>query len=458
MPPSFNRKPETENRKPAAPEGLPLVAIVGRANVGKSTLFNRVTQSAMALVADIPGVTRDRLYRTVVYDDHQFMLVDTGGLVGGGEEEMEDMVRRQAEAAVAEADVILLVMDGREGPQAGDYEVADYLRRTGKPLLLTVNKIDHPGREEGLPEFYRFGISPLYPISAAHGLGVAGLLEALVERLPPVEEIPAPPGVRVAVVGRPNVGKSSFINHLLGEERLLVSDLPGTTRDAIDTPLKWEEKDYVFIDTAGLRRPAHVAPGLERQMVLRTVKSLARAQVAVLMLDAPEGLTQQDSRIAGLIEDQGRGCLILANKWDLVPKDPRIRKDLLDHISAGLEFMAYVPVLPVSVKTGYNLKQVFPLINEIYSQSCRRTGTRELNLILQEIIQRVPPPRFRNRPLKFYYLTQPEILPPTFIAFVNAPQGVPHHYRRFLVKQLRERLEIPYAPVRLFLKGRTRRR
>jgi len=214
----------------------------------------------------------------------------------------------------------------------------------------------------------------------------------------------------------------------------------------------------VFIDTAGLRRPAHVAPGLERQMVLRVFKSLARAEVAVLMLDAMEGLTHQDSRIAGLIEDEGRGCLILANKWDLVPKDPQIRKDLLGQIAAGLEFMAYAPVLPVSVKTGYNLKQVFPLINEIHAQSCRRAGTRELNLLLQEIIQKVPPPRFRDRPLKFYYLTQPEILPPTFIAFVNAPQGVPNHYRRYLVKQLRERLEIPYAPVRLFFKDRKRRR
>jgi GTP-binding protein len=455
---SSHRKPKTENRKPAAPERLPLVAIVGRANVGKSTLFNRLTRSAQALVADIPGVTRDRLYGNVVYDDHRFLLADTGGLVGGGEEEMGEMVRRQAEAAVAEADVILLVMDGKVGPQPGDDEVVEYLRRTAKPLLLAVNKIDHPGREENLPEFYRFGISPLYPISATHGLGVAALLEALAERLPPVQEIPTPPGVRVAVVGRPNVGKSSLINQFLGEERLLVSELPGTTRDAVDTPLKVGDQDYVLIDTAGLRRPAHVAPGLERQMVLRTVKSLARAQVAVLMLDAPEGLTQQDSRIAGLIEDQGRGCLILANKWDLVPKDPRVRQELLGQISTGLEFMAYAPVLPVSVKTGYNLKQIFPLIHEIYAQSCRRAGTRELNVILQEITQRVPPPRFRERPLKFYYLTQPEILPPTFIAFVNTPQGVPHHYRRYLVKQLRERLGIPYAPVRLFLKGRQRRR
>jgi GTP-binding protein len=460
MPPSSNRKPKTEKRKPAAPEGLPglpLVAIVGRANVGKSTLFNRLTRSAQALVADIAGVTRDRLYGTVTFDERQFMLVDTGGLVGGGEEEMEAMVRRQAEAGVAEADVILLVMDGKVGPQPGDNEVVEFLRRTAKPVLLAVNKIDHPGREEALPEFYRFGITPLYPISAAHGLGVVGLLEALVESLPPLREAPILEGIRVAVVGRPNVGKSSFINYFLGKERLLVSDLPGTTRDAVDTPLKWEEKDYVLIDTAGLRRPAHVAPGLERQMVLRAIKSLVRAQVAVLMLDAQEGLTQQDSRIAGLIEDQGRGCLILVNKWDLIPKDPQIRKDLLGHISAELEFMAYAPILPVSVKSGYNLKQVFPLIAEIHAQSCRRAGTRELNLLLQEITQKTPPPRFRDRPLKFYYLTQPEILPPTFIAFVNAPQGVPHHYRRYLVKQLRERLEIPYAPVRLFLKGRQRR-
>lgn len=450
------RKTKNEKRKTPSPEGL--VAIIGRANVGKSTLFNRLTRSSQALVADFPGVTRDRLYGTVTWQDHAFLLVDTGGLVGG-EEELGGLVRRQAEAAVAEADVLLLVMDGKEGPQAGDGEVIDYLRRTGKPFFLVVNKIDHPGREEHLPEFYRFGVDPLFPIAAAHGLGIDALLTALVQIFPPPEaETAPPPGIRVAVLGRPNVGKSSLVNRFLGEERLLVSPRPGTTRDVVDTPLKWEEQDYVLVDTAGLRRPSQVSPGLERQMVLKAIKALARAEVALLLIDASEGLTAQDLRIAGLIEDQGKGCLILVNKWDLVKGDPRQAQKVLEKVAAGLEFLAYVPVLPVSVKTGHNLKKIFPLVNDIYGQSCRRVATRELNLLLREIVDRVPPSRYRNRPVKFLYLTQAEIQPPTFIAFVNQPAGVKDSYRRFLVKQLRERLNLPHAPMRLFLKGRQRRK
>ncbi|MEW6657497.1 MAG: ribosome biogenesis GTPase Der [Thermodesulfobacteriota bacterium] len=434
------------------------MAIIGRANVGKSTLFNRLTRSSRALVADFPGVTRDRLYGQVDGDDHSFLLVDTGGLVGG-EEELGELVRRQAAAAVAEADVLLLVMDGKEGPQPGDGEVIDYLRRTGKPFLLVINKMDHPGREERLPEFYRFGVEPLFPVAAVHGLGLNALLAALVQELPRPEEAAAlaAPGIRVAILGRPNVGKSSLVNRFLGEERLLVSPRPGTTRDVVDTPLTWQDQDYVLVDTAGLRRPSQVAAGLERQMVLKAIKSLARAEVALLLLDAQEGLTAQDLRIAGLIQDQGKGCLILVNKWDLVKQDPQQAQKLLDQVAAGLEVMAYVPVLPVSVKTGYHVNKIFPLLNDIYAQSRRRVATRELNLILKEITDRVPPSRYRNRPVKFLYLTQAEIQPPTFIAFVNQPAGVKDSYRRYLVKQLRERLNLPHAPVRLYLKGRKRR-
>jgi len=451
---SLHRKQKTENRKPpSSPSGL--VAIIGRANVGKSTLFNRLTRSSRALVADISGVTRDRHYGSLTFGDRTFMLADTGGLVGG-EDEMSSLVRRQAEEAVAEADVILLLVDGREGPQEGDAQVVDFLRRTGKTLLLAVNKIDHLGLEANLADFYRFGLDPIYPVSATHGLGIASLLEAIVDHLPPVQELPAPlPGIRVAVLGRPNVGKSSFINRFLGEERLLVSDIPGTTRDAIDTPLSLEGVDYVLVDTAGLRRPSQVAAGLERQMVLKTIKALSRAEVAVLLLDAREGLTGQDLRIAGLILDQAKVCLVLLNKWDLVPKEEQ-RKTLV-RVRDSLEFMAYVPLLPVSVLTGYNLRKVFPLINDLYDQSGRRATTHVLNEFIRELTSRTPPPMHHHRPVKFLYLTQAEVHPPTFVAFVNQPQAVPDSYRRFLVKQLRERLGIPHAPVRLFLKGRQRR-
>ena len=266
--------------------------------------------------------------------------------------------------------------------------MVDYLRRTGKTVLLAVNKIDHPGLEANVAEFYRFGLDSIYPVSATQGLGLGSLLEAIVAHLPPVQEISAPvPGIRVAVLGRPNVGKSSFINRFLGEERLLVSDIPGTTRDAIDTPLSLEGVDYVLVDTAGLRRPSHVRPeGLERQMVLKTIKALSRAEVAVLLLDAQEGLTGQDLRIAGLIVDQAKVCLVLLNKWDLVPRD--LQQKTLTRVKDSLEFMAYVPVLPVSVQTGYNLRRVFPLINDLYDQSGRRAGTPELCEFIRELTTR----------------------------------------------------------------------
>jgi GTP-binding protein len=441
----------------SVPAEQPLVAIIGRANVGKSTLFNRLTRSSQALVANIPGVTRDRHYASLTWDDHSVLLVDTGGLVGG-EEDLSGMVRQQAEAAVDQADAILLVVDGRQGPQTGDAEVVDYLRRTAKPILLVVNKIDLPALEDRVPEFYQFGLENLFPVSATHGLGLGELLSALGRVLPPPRELPAPaPGIRVAILGRPNVGKSSLINHFLGEPRLLVSPLPGTTRDAIDTPFSFEGVDYVLVDTAGLRRPSHVDRGLERQMVLKTIKALARADVAVLMLDASEGLTGQDLRIIGLIEDQGKGCLVLMNKWDLVRQDVKEARTLLDKATSGLEFMAYAPVLPVSVATGYNLRRVFPLISAIHTQSGVRVGTGELNRLLKIITDRTPPPRSRDRPGQFFYLTQPEVQPPTFVAFVNQPLGVPDHYRRYLVKQLREKLGLSYAPLRLLLKGRQRR-
>jgi GTPase len=437
---------------PVAPA---LVAIIGRANVGKSTLFNALTRSTQALVGGTPGVTRDRHFGRVAWEERTFLLADTGGLAGG-EDELGRLVRCQAEAAAAEAEAILLVMDGKEGPQAGDAEVVDYVRTTGKPLFLVVNKIDHPGREENLADFYRFGVVPLYPISATHRLGLAPLLDDLVQTLPADREIPAEaPGIRVAVVGRPNVGKSSFINRVLGEERLIVSDQPGTTRDAIDTPMSYQGQDYVLIDTAGLRRPSHVAPGLERYTVLKAFKAVERGEVALLLLDASEGVTSQDKRIAKLIAEEGKGCVVGLNKWDLVPRE--VRPAALKAMKRGLEFLAFAPVLPLSVLTGHNLSRVFQLLNQVYEQSGRRAGTGELNQLFQDIVRRVKPPLFHYRPVKFYYLTQPEVHPPTFVAFVNHPEGVPESYRRYLVKELRQGLDLPLAPVRLFLKKRARR-
>jgi GTP-binding protein len=441
-------------RAPAQPP-VPLVAIIGRANVGKSTLFNALTRSTQALVADVPGVTRDRHFGRVAWEGHAFLLVDTGGLTGG-EDELGRLVQHQAQAAVGEADAVLLVMDGKTGPHPGDEEVVAYLRTTGKPVFLVINKIDHAGREESLAEFYRFGLSPLFPVSAAHRLGLEALLEEVVKSLPRPGELPGePPGIRVAVVGRPNVGKSSFINRVLGEERLIVSDTPGTTRDVIDTPLTFQGRDYVLIDTAGLRRPSQVAPGLEKYMVLKAMRAVARCDVALLLLDGREGLTAQDLRIARLIAEEYRGCVVGVNKWDLVPPD--LRDAGLARVREGLAFLPYAPVIPLSVVTGQNLARVFSLIDDIFGQMGRRVGTGELNQILKAITARVRPPLFRYRPVKFYYLTQPETHPPTFIAFVNHPEGVSDTYRRFLVKELRRALDLPLAPLRLFLKKRERR-
>jgi GTP-binding protein len=440
----------------SVPAAHALVAIIGRANVGKSTLFNALTRSSQALVGDTPGVTRDRHFGRVVWEDRAFLLADTGGLVGG-EDELGRQVQLQAEAAVADADAILLVMDGKEGPQPGDAEVVDYLRTTGKPIFLVINKIDHPGRELNLAEFYAFGVTPLYPVSATHRLGLALLMEAVLQGLPRLPEIAEEtPGVRVAVVGRPNVGKSSFINRALGEERFIVSDLPGTTRDAIDTPLTFQDREYLFIDTAGLRRPSHVNPGLEKYMVLKALKALERCDVALLLLDAEEGVTGQDLRIARLIAEESKGCVVGLNKWDLLARENR--QAALGKAKEALDFLSYAPLVSLSVLTGHNLARIFTLIDEIYLQMGQRVGTGELNQLFTRITQRVRPPLFRYRPVKFYYLTQPETHPPTFIAFVNHPEGVPESYRRYLVKQLREQLGLKHAPLRLFLKKRQGRR
>jgi GTP-binding protein len=434
----------------SAPAAHALVAIIGRANVGKSTLFNTLTRSSQALVGDVPGVTRDRHFGRVIWEDRAFLLVDTGGLVGG-----EDELGRQVQLQ-ADADAILLVMDGKEGPQAGDAEVVDFLRTTGKPLFLVVNKIDHPGRELHLAEFYTFGLTPLYPVSATHKLGLSPLLKDVLQSLPQLPEIPEEtPGVRVSVVGRPNVGKSSFINRVLGEERLIVSDRPGTTRDAIDTPLTFQGQEYVLIDTAGLRRPSHVDPGLEKYMVLKALKALERCDAALLLLDAEEGVTGQDLRIASLIAEEGKGCVVGLNKWDLVSREDR--PAALKKAKEFLDFLPYAPLVPLSVLTGHNLARIFTLIDEIYEQMGRRVGTGELNQLFSRITQRVRPPLFRYRPVKFYYLTQPQTHPPTFVAFVNHPEGVPDSYRRYLVKELRRGLNLNLAPLRLFLKRRRRR-
>ena len=436
----------------------PLVALIGRTNVGKSTLFNRFTRQSRALVDDRPGVTRDRLYASVSYDDHSFLLVDTGGF-GGLDDILSDQVRHQAEMAAGEADLIIFMVDGRQEIQPDDLEVAQFLHRSGKPILLAINKIDGPKQEALLPEFFRFGLTPLYPISAEHGLGLQTLLEAAIDHLPTeTETSESHAGIRVAVLGRPNVGKSSFINRILGEDRLLVSDSPGTTRDAIDAPLIWDGDPYVLIDTAGIRRRSRIHENLERGMVWQALRAMQRADVVVVLLDVQESLTEQDLRILNLIAQAAKGCLIGLNKWDLLEGNVKEEKLLLSRLQENLELMSYAPVLPMSVLTGYQVAKVFPMINKIYQQMEFRATTGELNRIFTGIVSAHNPPRFRHRSVKFYYVTQADTRPPTFIAFTNIPGAVPESYRRYLVNQLRERLALPFAPIRLYFKGKESRR
>jgi GTP-binding protein len=435
-----------------------LVALLGRTNVGKSTLFNRLTRNSRALVDDRPGITRDRLYGSVTWDDHSFLLIDTGGF-GGTQDNLSDQVKHQAELAAAEADLILFMVNGRQEIQPDDLEVATFLRRSGKPLLLVINKMDAPKQEALVPEFFRFGLTPLYPISAEHGLGLDALLEAVIRHLPSEADTAEPyPGIRVAVLGRPNVGKSSFINRVLGEDRLLVSDAPGTTRDAIDTPLIWDGRPYVLIDTAGIRRRSRISEHLERGMIWQALRAMQRAEVVLLLLDVQEGLTEQDLRILNLIAQAGKGCLIGLNKWDLLEGKIKEQKLMLDQLKTDLELMPYAPVLPLSVQTGYQVPKVFPLINKIYEQIQFRATTGELNRIFTDIVSAHNPPRFRHRSVRFYYVTQAESHPPTFIAFANIPGAVPESYRRYLINQLRERLGLPYAPIRIYFKGKEGRR
>ncbi len=436
----------------------PFVALIGRTNVGKSTLFNRLTRQSRALVDDQPGVTRDRLYSPVTWQDRSFILIDTGGF-GGANDGLSREVRRQAETAAAEADLILFLVDATRDIQADDLDVAEFLRRAGKPVLLVVNKVDGPKQEALIPSFYQLGFSPLYPVSAAHGLGVETLLEAIASHLPPAAEAEAlPTGLRVAVLGRPNVGKSSFINRVLGQERLLVSDTPGTTRDAVETPLLWEGRPYVLIDTAGIRRRSRVQADLERGMVWQALRALERAEVVLFLVDISEGLTEQDLRILGLVAQAGKGCLIGLNKWDLLKGSEKEKQHTLDWLRTNLRVMPYAPLLPLSVATGYQVAKVFPLIEKIAAQWQFRAGTGELNRLFTEIVNAQPPPRFRHRSVKFYYITQAGTRPPTFIIFTNIPGAVPESYRRYLSNQLRERLDLPYAAIRLHFKGKERRR
>lgn len=451
----------------------PLVAIVGRPNVGKSTLFNRLVGERRAVVSDIPGTTRDRIIAEAEWNDRAFLVVDTGGLeilpttVEQGRRPqtsvlLEDseafipLIRAQAELAVQEADLILFLTDAQAGLTAADRAVADLLRRTQKPVLLVVNKVDNEKREHDAYEFYELGIGDVYPISAIHGTGVGDLLDVILELLSWDEEAEAEEddAVRIAILGRPNVGKSSLLNRLLGQERAIVSPVAGTTRDALDTEMEWEGQKIVLIDTAGIRRRGKIDRGVERWSVLRAARALRRTDLALLLIDAVEGITAQDTHIAGLILEEGVSVVVVVNKWDAVDAELRADRQLFEaRIREDLKFLSYVPVLFISALTGYRVHEVIPTALKIIEARYQRLPTGQLNDLVRQAMAAHAPPSRSGRRLRVYYVTQPEVAPPNFVFFVNDPALVHFSYQRYLENCIRRVYAFPGTPIRFTFRG-----
>ncbi len=432
-----------------------IVALVGRPNVGKSTLFNRLVGAPVAVVHDTPGTTRDRLYGTVEWRGRIFTLVDTGGI---GMEESGDLQRSisgQAEAAMREADAIVFLTDAREGPVPTDVEIADLLRRSTKPVLLVANKADSPRDRARTAEFFELGLSEPIAVSSIQGTGTGDLLDRIHEALPPAPqaELPAEDTIPVAIVGRPNVGKSSILNAIAGSVRSIVSPVPGTTRDAIDTPVEYRGKQLMLIDTAGIRRRGRIERGIETYSVLRAMRAIERADIAILVLDADAGITAQDAHVAGFIHDAAKGCIVAVNKWDLATHTPDAATRYLESIRRQLAFLDYAPVLFVSARTGRNLSRLLDKVLEISEERARRIPTAEVNEFMREVFAAHPLSE-KGKVLKVFYATQAATHPPTFVIFVNDPQMVHFSYRRHIENQLRRRFEFEGTGIKLIFRGR----
>lgn len=418
----------------------PVVAIVGRPNVGKSTLFNVLAGEKISIVKDTPGVTRDRIYADTSWLDRDFTLIDTGGIEPESKDIIISQMREQAQIAIDTADVIIFITDVRQGLVDADSKVADMLRRSGKPVVLVVNKVDSFQKfMADVYEFYNLGIGDPHPISASSRLGIGDMLDAVIKYFPKhtgeEEEDERP---RVAIVGKPNVGKSSIINKLVGEDRVIVSDIAGTTRDAIDTAIKYNGKEYVFIDTAGLRRKSKIKEDLERFSIIRTVAAVERADIAILVIDATEGVTEQDAKIAGIAHERGKGIIIAVNKWDDVEKDDKTIYEFTNKIKDTLAFMSYAEIIFVSAKTGQRLNKIYELVDHIVDAQTMRIPTGVLNEILTEAVAMKQPPSDKGKRLKIYYMTQVSVKPPTFVMFVNDVALTHFSYTRYIENRIRE--------------------
>ncbi len=441
----------------------PIVAIVGRPNVGKSTLFNKLVGERRAIVEDEPGTTRDRLYGEAEWHGREFTIVDTAGILPGEENDatasMAEIVRAtraQAQLAIDEADAILFLVDVKEGITAADEEVAELLRQTSKPVIIGANKADSLARAQNAVEFWNLGLSEPIPISGYHGTGTGDLLDALYEALPPFEEDPEDEyALKIAIVGRPNVGKSSLLNRLLGTERVVVSDIPGTTRDTIDTVVEFNGEKILLIDTAGIRRRGRIDQGIEKYSVLRALRAVERADVALLMIDATEGVTSQDAHVAGMVLEAHKGIAVLVNKWDALEKDAETFDQWTNHVRAALHFVPYAPLLFISAKTGQRVEKILELALQINAERNTRISTSKLNTILRDAVRVHPPSSIhKGAHLRIFYATQAQVAPPVFLFFSNAPEEIHFSYKRYLENRIREEYPFVGTPIILVFKSR----
>lgn len=435
---------------------MKLVAIVGRPNVGKSTLFNKLIGKRMSIVDDTPGVTRDRIYSKCEWLNREFMLVDTGGIEPESSDVILSQMREQAQLAIESADVIIFVADIKTGMTAADQNVAQMLRKSGKPVVLCVNKCDGLGENPSeLYEFYNLGLGDPIAVSSVHGHGTGDLLDAVFENMPDItEEETDDDTVKVAIIGKPNAGKSSLVNKIAGENRVIVSDKAGTTRDAVETPVTYNEKKYLLIDTAGIRRKSKVNDNVEKYSVLRAYMAIDRADVCVIMIDATEGFTEQDSKIAGYAHEQGKASVVAVNKWDAVEKDGKTMQEFTKKLEVDFSFMSYAPFVFISAKTGQRTDKLFGLIDYTVEQNARRIPTGRLNELLSYATARVQPPSDKGKRLKVYYLTQPSVKPPTFVCFCNRKDLFHFSYQRYIENQIREAFGLDGTPIRLIIRER----
>ena len=432
----------------------PLVAIVGRPNVGKSMLFNKLTGKRLSIVEDTPGVTRDRLYAEAEWRSRTFNIVDTGGIEPGTDDQILSFMREQAEIAISSATVIIFVCDIKTGMTAADQEVAGMLQRSGKPVVLAVNKRDATGRTDpDIYEFYNLGLGDPYPVSAVHGHGTGDLLDACFEYFPPEDdEEEEEDVVKVAIIGKPNVGKSSLVNRILGQDRVIVSNVAGTTRDAVDSYFENDRGKYLIIDTAGMRKKSKVDDRIEKFSVLRATMAIERSDVCVIMIDAQKGVTEQDTKVAGLAHEAGKACIIVVNKWDAVEKDDKTMKRMEDDVRRDLAYMTYAPVLFISALTGQRVDKLFDLINSVVNQAAMRIPTGVLNSVLADAQTRVQPPTDKGRRLKIYYMTQIGVKPPHFVIFCNDARLFHFSYQRYLENQIRSTFGLTGTPVRITIR------